>query len=166
MGNKSPEGGYHQQKWSVHGDVGFSNIKVEELRFKHHNTSHFASKKVRRWTTKVAQVFYEVRGPRIEGDGDKCLIVFSRKTMRFWYLKWDFQLTSSPMLGLFYSDPNSFGTLKPLTPRSCLAKGGGWCTLEQRCVEDDTAYCPSEPRMHGFASGKSQSKMDLQVHPF
>lgn len=30
------------------------------------------------------------------------------------------------------------------TCQSCLAKGGGWCTLEQRCVEDDTAYCPSE----------------------
>ena len=29
--------------------------------------------------------------------------------------------------------------------RSCLVKGGGWCTLEQRCVEDDVAHCPAEP---------------------
>lgn len=29
--------------------------------------------------------------------------------------------------------------------RSCLVKGGGWCTLEQRCVEDDVAHCPAVP---------------------
>lgn len=27
------------------------------------------------------------------------------------------------------------------TCESCLAKGGGWCTSEQRCVEDDPAHC-------------------------
>eukprot|EP00434_Breviolum_minutum_P011136 symbB.v1.2.009824.t1/scaffold603.1/size182570/3 len=30
------------------------------------------------------------------------------------------------------------------TCQSCLVKGGGWCTLEQRCVEDDVAHCPAE----------------------
>ncbi|CAK9076717.1 Hypothetical protein SCF082_LOCUS36942 [Durusdinium trenchii] len=30
------------------------------------------------------------------------------------------------------------------TCESCLAKGGGWCTTEQRCVEDDVAYCEAE----------------------
>jgi len=30
------------------------------------------------------------------------------------------------------------------TCESCLAKGGGWCTAEQRCVEDDIAYCDAD----------------------
>eukprot|EP00418_Pyrodinium_bahamense_P031756 CAMPEP_0179152732 /NCGR_PEP_ID=MMETSP0796-20121207/74231_1 /TAXON_ID=73915 /ORGANISM="Pyrodinium bahamense, Strain pbaha01" /LENGTH=268 /DNA_ID=CAMNT_0020853951 /DNA_START=1 /DNA_END=807 /DNA_ORIENTATION=- len=30
------------------------------------------------------------------------------------------------------------------TCEACLAKGGGWCTSEQRCVEDDIAYCDAE----------------------
>lgn len=30
------------------------------------------------------------------------------------------------------------------TCQACLAKGGGWCTSEQRCVEDDTAYCDAD----------------------
>ncbi|CAE8692389.1 unnamed protein product, partial [Polarella glacialis] len=30
------------------------------------------------------------------------------------------------------------------TCQSCLAKGGGWCASEQRCVEDDTAFCDAE----------------------
>lgn len=37
------------------------------------------------------------------------------------------------------------------TCESCLAKGGGWCTLEQRCVEDDVAHCAPEARHLGFA---------------
>lgn len=30
------------------------------------------------------------------------------------------------------------------TCEACLAKGGGWCTAEQRCGEDDIAHCDAE----------------------
>jgi len=48
--------------------------------------------------------------------------------------------------------PVSTGELKDLTEEldvadtceSCLSKGRGWCMSEQRCVEDDTAYCDAD----------------------
>jgi len=44
------------------------------------------------------------------------------------------------------------------TCESCLSKGGGWCTLEQRCVDDDTAFCEPE-NLIGLA-GFSNSCLD------
>mmetsp|Transcript_107294 Transcript_107294/g.269020 ORF Transcript_107294/g.269020 Transcript_107294/m.269020 type:complete len:263 (+) Transcript_107294:71-859(+) len=45
------------------------------------------------------------------------------------------------------------------TCESCLAKGGGWCTSEQRCVEDDPAYCDVE-NLIGLAGFTNDCRMD------
>jgi len=42
---------------------------------------------------------------------------------------------------------------------ACLAKGGGWCTLDQRCVEDDTAHCDAE-NLIGLAGFTNDCKFD------
>mmetsp|Transcript_3101 Transcript_3101/g.7189 ORF Transcript_3101/g.7189 Transcript_3101/m.7189 type:complete len:247 (+) Transcript_3101:46-786(+) len=42
---------------------------------------------------------------------------------------------------------------------SCLAKGGGWCSTSQRCVEDDTAYCEAESLI-GLAGFTDDCGMD------
>jgi len=42
---------------------------------------------------------------------------------------------------------------------ACLAKGGGWCTLDQRCVEDDTAHCDAESLI-GLAGFTNDCKAD------
>merc|ERR1719379_1140375 len=45
------------------------------------------------------------------------------------------------------------------TCESCLAKGGGWCTSEQRCVEDDTAFCDVDSLI-GLAGFSNDCKAD------
>jgi len=59
------------------------------------------------------------------------------------------------------------GELKDLTEEvdmtdtceSCLKKGGGWCTSEQRCVEDDTAFCDVD-NLIGLAGFSNDCKAD------
>lgn len=61
----------------------------------------------------------------------------------------------------------SGGQIKDLTEEidmadnceSCLAKGGGWCTTEQRCVEDDTDYCDVD-HLIGLAGFSNDCKAD------
>jgi hypothetical protein len=45
------------------------------------------------------------------------------------------------------------------TCESCLAKGGGWCTSEQRCVEDDPAYCDVD-NLIGLSGYSNDCKVD------
>jgi len=45
------------------------------------------------------------------------------------------------------------------TCESCLAKSGGWCTSEQRCVEDDTAHCDVD-NLIGLAGFSNDCKAD------
>jgi len=45
------------------------------------------------------------------------------------------------------------------TCESCLAKGGGWCTSEQRCVEDDTDHCDVD-NLIGLAGFSNDCKAD------
>jgi hypothetical protein len=66
---------------------------------------------------------------------------------------------------------NAGGEMKDLTEEidmsetceSCLAKGGGWCTSEQRCVEDDTAYCDVD-NLIGLAGFSNDCKADEEGH--
>lgn len=46
---------------------------------------------------------------------------------------------------------------------SCLAKGGGWCTIDQRCVEDDTAHCNAESLI-GLAGYTMDCNSDEERH--
>jgi len=48
------------------------------------------------------------------------------------------------------------------TCEACVAKGGGWCTTEQRCVEDDIAYCDSE-HLIGLAGFTNDCKADEEA---
>eukprot|EP00929_Paragymnodinium_shiwhaense_P008495 TRINITY_DN112452_c0_g1_i1.p1 TRINITY_DN112452_c0_g1~~TRINITY_DN112452_c0_g1_i1.p1 ORF type:complete len:261 (-),score=61.32 TRINITY_DN112452_c0_g1_i1:26-808(-) len=48
------------------------------------------------------------------------------------------------------------------TCEGCLAKGGGWCMPEQRCVEDDTQYCDSESLI-GLAGFSSDCRDDVEA---
>lgn len=56
------------------------------------------------------------------------------------------------------------------TCESCLAKGGGWCTTEQRCVEDDTAHCDAESLigLAGFTNdcGADEEGQKPKVRPW
>eukprot|EP00930_Biecheleria_cincta_P042687 TRINITY_DN29378_c0_g1_i1.p1 TRINITY_DN29378_c0_g1~~TRINITY_DN29378_c0_g1_i1.p1 ORF type:complete len:246 (+),score=54.62 TRINITY_DN29378_c0_g1_i1:70-807(+) len=56
------------------------------------------------------------------------------------------------------------------TCESCLAKGGGWCTSEQRCVEDDVAHCDAESLigLAGFTNdcGTDQEGQKPKVRPW
>jgi hypothetical protein len=45
------------------------------------------------------------------------------------------------------------------TCESCLEKGRGWCTSEQRCVEDDTAFCDVDSLI-GLAGFSNDCKAD------
>jgi hypothetical protein len=45
------------------------------------------------------------------------------------------------------------------TCESCLAKSGGWCTSEQRCVEDDPDHCDVESLI-GLAGFTNDCSMD------
>merc|ERR1712232_1303064 len=45
------------------------------------------------------------------------------------------------------------------TCASCLAKGGGWCTSEKRCVEDDTSHCDVDSLI-GLAGFTNDCKAD------
>jgi len=59
------------------------------------------------------------------------------------------------------------GQLKDLTEEidladtceSCLKKGGGWCTADQRCGEDDTAHCDVD-NLIGLAGFSNDCKAD------
>jgi len=65
------------------------------------------------------------------------------------------------------SAASSSGQLKDLTEEidmadtceSCLAKNGGWCASEQRCVEDDIAYCDAD-HLIGLAGFSNDCKAD------
>jgi len=46
---------------------------------------------------------------------------------------------------------------------SCLAKGGGWCTSEQRCVEDDIEHCDAESLI-GLAGFTNDCNADQERH--
>lgn len=45
------------------------------------------------------------------------------------------------------------------TCESCLAKGGGWCILDQRCTEDDTDHCDAD-NLIGLAGFTNDCKAD------
>lgn len=47
------------------------------------------------------------------------------------------------------------------TCESCLNKSRGWCMSEQRCVEDDTAYCDSE-NLIGLAGFTNDCAADVE----
>jgi len=49
------------------------------------------------------------------------------------------------------------------TCESCLAKGGGWCTSEQRCVEDDIEHCDAESLI-GLAGFTNDCNADQERH--
>lgn len=61
----------------------------------------------------------------------------------------------------------STGEMKDLTEEidmadtceTCLAKSGGWCVSEQRCVEDDTAFCDVDSLI-GLAGFSNDCKAD------
>ncbi|CAK0907751.1 unnamed protein product [Prorocentrum cordatum] len=56
------------------------------------------------------------------------------------------------------------------TCESCLVKGGGWCTTEQRCVEDDIAHCDAESLigLAGFTNdcGSDEEGQKPRVRPW
>jgi len=48
------------------------------------------------------------------------------------------------------------------TCESCLAKGGGWCTSEQRCVDDDPEHCDVESLI-GLAGFTNDCRADPEA---
>jgi len=64
--------------------------------------------------------------------------------------------SSMPVLGL--NDLTDEIDLQE-TCESCLATGGGWCMIDQRCGEDDTAHCDAE-NLIGLAGFTNDCRAD------